>query len=585
MISSASSQRLAPPQAISITNFDLSALYLLRPEIQMILDNCEKHLSEFYNDKAQAPLLLDSAAMLAQLGSVFKLISLYGSSELAHALSAGFKHLYDHGDNSKKALILSLLEAIMIQARYVEFVLLQETLEPSLLLPIINKINGLLGHSLISETAVSVEGLSGYQHIILANPAQNFQPVAKLGLNHELLTTAYRAGLAVVLSAKTSKLTDSERDKISAMHQACTVIADQSDSLFWRAAQVATQHLAELLPLQPAQKRLFIFIDQQFNTDLPTDNRRFAELVSFACLQPGELAGRLRQQVTANKLSDSQLKQFKQFLHGPDQKITGTIHTLIQQQINDIKADIDAQINVSLSADGSEQPVVPKFHSATDKLAQLASIFQLLNLPKAAQSLQNSIHEIGKWHLPNDEQLDILLSQLMVAENAAIGLSKAHIPGAAMQRINNANISIYQLDTAYQQLIKQSRRVIRQLEQAIGEYLDSLYASNTNASVQPQSLLQQIPATLKQLAGALQFLALSDAANMINRLRLQLDESLYIDDNKHPKKQEQTYDTFANLATVLLAIDHQLSARQQNYPIGQYAMQVANSSLAKVLAA
>lgn len=72
---------------------------------------------------------------------------------------------------------------------------------------------------------------------------------------------------------------------------------------------------------------------------------------------------------------------------------------------------------------------------------------------------------------------------------------------------------------------------------------------------------------------------------MINRLRLQLDESLYIDDNKHPKKQEQTYDTFANLATVLLAIDHQLSARQQNYPIGQYAMQVANSSLAKVLAA
>ncbi|WP_350601739.1 hypothetical protein, partial [Pseudomonas sp. 65/3-MNA-CIBAN-0223] len=78
--------------------------------------------------------------------------------------------------------------------RYVEFVLLTESVEPTLLLPIINKLNA---HGQLAPIESDYFATFGSSSVIIANPEQNFQPLHELNLDSELLTYAYRSGLGI----------------------------------------------------------------------------------------------------------------------------------------------------------------------------------------------------------------------------------------------------------------------------------------------------------------------------------------------------------------------------------------------------
>ncbi|PNK61644.1 hypothetical protein [Psychrobacter sp. FDAARGOS_221] len=580
-------------QAISVTNFDLNSLYLLRPEIKTTLRVAEQHLTEFYDDIEQAPLLLDSVASFQQLTAVLELIDLSGASQLTKAIAQALQHLYEQGNNQNKPLILSLSQAVMILERYIEFVLLQETVEPSLLLPIINQLLQLIGQSTLAKNDLISDDFS---QITLANPAQNFQSITELGLDQSLLATAYRSGLAVALSVKADvpnhtgqpQLTNDQLQKLDAMFQACHRVAQKSSSLFWQAAQAATKDLAKILPLNEAQKRLFIFLDQQFHNYLPADDQRFADLVSFACLQSNEWAVQLKQSLEHNQLDKAQLNQFAHFMYGPDQKIATQLNELLQQEISDIKVEVHALVN-----DGSQsEPVDVSFDDINHKLLALASTFDLLKLAPVANTLRQSAQQLSQWQQPSDQQLDSFLADLIQAENAAIRMSNAHTPGAQAWQLNNASISIHQLQSAYQDLTEQCRQLLRRLERSISDYLDPinpahqanvLGAEETDGSQYPDELLHQIPQTLKQVAGAIRFLELTDAANILNHLALYLEDTFYQDGQTLIKRDAHSYAQFAKVADVLLAVDHQLSARQQQHPLGKHALHVGNSSLYQLL--
>ena len=115
-------------QKLTATNFDLPSLHLLRPEIEVTLHDAEIHLSEFNDDHSQAPLLLDSVETLAQVANVLCLIQLQEGYELACCLSKCFQKLYDQRDQDNNAMMMDVSEGIMTLARYIEFVLLKETI-------------------------------------------------------------------------------------------------------------------------------------------------------------------------------------------------------------------------------------------------------------------------------------------------------------------------------------------------------------------------------------------------------------------------------------------------------------------------
>lgn len=557
-----SAQMKLTAPTLSVTDFNLPSLHLLHDEIVVTLKDTETHLSEFNDDNTQAPLLLDSIIVLKQLSRIFKLISLVGAEALNTAIVNGLQRLYDNGDNNDVNLIMDLSEAIMTLDRYVEFVLLTESVEPTLLLPVINKLNAHGQHAPITADYFSAFGSSS---VIIASPEKNFQPLHELGLNNELLTDAYRSGLGVALLNQDGTVSADAQQKLNAMGAACALIASKTSSLFWQAAAAATADIAAILPLTLSQKHTLIYLEQQFQSYLPVMDTRFADLVSFACQRDNKAAQHLREQYAQNRLEEPQLEQMRRFLFGPNRALTDKLNTMIQTQINTIKEEVDSYARGD-SVNSAEMQTA----KIIEELATLGSALRLLGLSSAADSLRAAAEEVGRWQAPSPEDFDRLLLALMHAENATIAMAAMHTPGAIYLPLNNPHISLHQLNTANDTLIQESRTAIANAEQAINDYLAEPERDMLN--------IQNIPEMMRQVAGAVRFLQLPTPASMLSQLANYIEQRI-----ESGRRIEDG--TLACIADVIMAVDHHLDGFEHNRPVSKQALDVGQQSLSQLLAA
>lgn len=547
----------------SVTNFDLPSLHVLHEEILVTLKDTETHLSEFNDDSEQAPLLLDSIDVLTQLSRIFELIALSGGQMLSAAISNGLQQLYDTGNNTDDELIMDLSEAIMILNRYVEFVLLTEMVEPEILLPIINKLR-----SYGTQEAISADYFAQYNrgNVTIANPEKNFQPLNALNLDTEMLTRAYRNGFMVALTHQEDDvISNATQQKLDAMSAACALIAAHTNTLFWQAASSAVTDIASILPLTLSQKHTLIYLEQQFHTYLPVMDNRFADLVSFACERDHDQARALCELYADNKLEDSQREQLQRFLSGPNRQVTDILNDLIQAQINDIKEQAD-----SYARDVSSNTIALQSAQMATQLTELTSTLRLLGLSTSSDELQLAADEVIKWQDPSPSDFDHLLLALMSAENAAITMTKMHTPGAAKLLISNHNISLHQLDTAYDTLIKESRHSITNIEQALSDY-------STDAE-RDISKIENTSEVIRQISGAVRFLRLPSSASMLSQLATFLQQHLDFGlpiDNK----------ILDLIADVIMSVDYHLESLERNRPISKQALDVGQHSLSQLLVA
>ncbi|MDK1669795.1 hypothetical protein QOK77_04280 [Moraxella osloensis] len=555
-------------QKLTATNFDLPSLHLLRPEIAVTLHDAEMHLSEFNDDSSQAPLLLDSVDTLAQLAKVLRLIQLEEGYELANSLSAGLQKLYDERDqaNRDKAgndMIMDVSEGIMTLARYIEFVLLKETIEPSLLLPIINQL-----HSDLNQPVLQLSDLTANKNssIAIANPEQNYQPLKSLGIDPKKLVEAYRAGLSVALTAQSNQLSPKERGKLKAMQAACEMVSKRTDSLFWHAADAAVSDLAEVLPLSNLQKRALIFVEQQFNDYLPVNDSRFADLVQFASSRDSQLALQVQHKFSANTLNETQLTAMRRFLFGPDCEATSTLNHIIQQEIDLIKSASDnyaRQVNLNSSTD--------EIDSMAQRLHDLSNVFKTLNLNEVSAALNQQTGKVKTWTQPTPNDFDELLGTLMMAENAAINLAKSHTPGAVTLPVYNQTISLHQIETAHNTLVQESRTGIATIETALNNYLND--ADKDILHITP------VPDIMRAISGACLFLNLPRQSQLLKRAATVLQNLIEQNDCRLSEYQ------LASIADIVMSADYYLESLETNKPAGNHAMYVGYRSLQHMLVA
>lgn len=550
-------------QKLTATNFDLPSLHLLRPEIAVTLHDAEMHLSEFNDDSSQAPLLLDSVDTLAQLAKVLRLIQLEEGYELANSLSAGLQKLYDERDRPNNDMMMDVSEGIMTLARYIEFVLLKETIEPSLLLPIINQL-----HSDLNQPALQLSDLTANKNssIVIANPEQNYQPLKSLGIDPKKLVEAYRAGLSVALTAQSNQLSPKEREKLKAMQAACEMVSKRTDSLFWHAADAAVSDLAGALPLSNLQKRALIFVEQQFNDYLPVNDSRFADLVQFASSRDSQLALQVQHKFSANTLDETQLKTMRRFLFGPDREVTSTLNQLIQQEIDLIKSASDSyarQVNLNSSTD--------EIDTMAQRLHDLSSVFKTLNLNEVSAALSQQIGKVKTWTQPTPDDFDELLGTLMMAENAAINLAKSHTPGAVTLPVYNQTISLHQIETAHNTLVQESRTAIATIETALNDYLN-----DTDKDILH---IKPVPDIMRAISGACLFLNLPRQSQLLKRAATVLQNLI------EQQGRELSEHELAKIADIVMSADYYLESLETNKPAGNHAMYVGYRSLQHMLVA
>ena len=550
-------------QKLTATNFDLPSLHLLRPEIAVTLHDAEMHLSEFNDDSSQAPLLLDSVDTLAQLAKVLRLIQLEEGYELANSLSAGLQKLYDERDRPNNDMMMDVSEGIMTLARYIEFVLLKETIEPSLLLPIINQLHSDLNQPLLQLSDLTANKNSS---IVIANPEQNYQPLKSLGIDPKKLVEAYRAGLSVALTAQSNQLSPKELEKLNAMQAACEMVSKRTDSLFWHAADAAVSDLAGALPLSNLQKRALIFVEQQFNDYLPVNDSRFADLVQFASSRDSQLALQVQHKFSANTLDEAQLKTMRRFLFGPDREVTSTLNQLIQQEIDLIKSASDSyarQVNLNSSTD--------EIDSMAQRLHDLSSVFKTLNLNEVSAALTQQIGKVKTWTQPTPADFDELLGTLMMAENAAINLAKSHTPGAVTLPVYNQTISLHQIETAHNTLVQESRTAIATIETALNDYLN-----DTDKDILH---IKPVPDMMRAISGACLFLNLPRQSQLLKRAATVLQNLI------EQQGRELSEYALAKIADIVMSADYYLESLETNKPAGNHAMYVGYRSLQHMLVA
>ena len=550
-------------QKLTATNFDLPSLHLLRPELAVTLHDAEVHLSEFNDDGSQAPLLLDSVDTLAQLAKVLRLIQLEEGYELANSLSAGLQKLYDERDQPNNDMMMDVSEGIMTLARYIEFVLLKETIEPSLLLPIINQL-----HSDLNQSALQLSDLTANKNssIVIANPEQNYQPLKSLGIDPKKLVEAYRAGLSVALTAQSNQLSPKELEKLKAMQAACEMVSKRTDSLFWHAADAAVSDLAGALPLSNLQKRALIFVEQQFNDYLPVSDSRFADLVQFASSRDSQLALQVQHKFSANTLDETQLKTMRRFLFGPDREVTSTLNQLIQQEIDLIKSASDSyarQDNLNSSTD--------EIDTMAQRLHDLSSVFKTLNLNEVSAALSQQIGKVKTWTQPTPNDFDGLLGTLMMAENAAINLAKSHTPGAVTLPVYNQTISLHQIETAHNTLVQESRTAIATIETALNDYL--------NDTDKDLLHITPVPDIMRAISGACLFLNLPRQSQLLKRGATVLQNLI------EQQGRELSEHALAKIADIVMSADYYLESLETNKPAGNHAMHVGYRSLQHMLVA
>ena len=550
-------------QKLTATNFDLPSLHLLRPEIAVTLHDAEMHLSEFNDDSSQAPLLLDSVDTLAQLAKVLRLIQLEEGYELANSLSAGLQKLYDERDRPNNDMMMDVSEGIMTLARYIEFVLLKETIEPSLLLPIINQL-----HSDLNQPGLQLSDLTANKNssIVIANPEQNYQPLKSLGIDPKKLVEAYRAGLSVALTAQSNQLSPKELEKLNAMQAACEMVSKRTDSLFWHAADAAVSDLAGVFLLSNLQKRALIFVEHHLNDYLPANDSRFADLVQFASSRDSQLALQVQRKFSANTLDETQLKTMRRFLFGPDRDVTSTLNQLIQQEIDLIKSASDSyarQVNLNSSPD--------EIDSMAQRLHDLSSVFKTLNLNEVSAALTQQIGKVKTWTQPTPNDFDGLLGTLMMAENAAINLAKSHTPGAVTLPVYNQTISLHQIETAHNTLVQESRTAIATIETALNDYLN-----DTDKDILH---IKPVPDMMLTISGACLFLNLPRQTQLLKRGATVLQNLI------EQQGRELSEYALAKIADIVMSADYYLESLETNKPAGNHAMYVGYRSLQHMLVA
>lgn len=535
--------------------FDIASLHKLRPEIVNTLKTVEYQLGEFIDDESTSDELADSVEAMEQLKAVLALINLAGSSEITDAIMDAISHLMKTADNTNKALIYAVSEGVMTLGRYIEFVLLREKIYPKLLLTAINNIRIYLHQPLLGESA--------FDDTNSIQTNDDFKPL-QLGAASKFLQKTYRIGLSAALSNKDVYPTPAKLKNIKLMEPACQHALERIGGQFWETAFAAVAEIEKALPLTPSRKRALIYLESQFaNTGESIDEKRYADLISMAVSRDNEKAVKLRDQYNIDTIIDTEFDEMSSFMYGPNADVVDTVNHLIQEEISKTKDLVDTEAR-------SSEFNAKAFKEIAIEMRELSLRLYILGLKTAAEKVMIQAKVVSQWQETSPAQYKELLSALLYAENASILMAKSHTPGAVSLPLNNTGISLHQLDTAFSELVTQSRNTLANAVKGIEAYIGSVDKDTLH--------INNLPTMLSTVGGAMLFIDVVKGYKLLSRTATYVTRKLQAE-------QPLNVPVLEKLADVIMCADFYLESIQLKQPSGDQPLVIGAHSLRALLAA
>ena len=546
-------------------HFDISSLHIVKSEIDASINQVEAALNLYMSDASNTVGLFDSADSINQVSGILRLMRMDGAIELCDAIHQILVHICKDLESVDDVQVTALSEGLMTLSRYLEFVLLRETLSPQLLLPITNKIYRLLNKPIITEGQFLLnhidDGVIQRNLSTLVKPSTITKKTTDKDRAH--LTRLFQTGLNNVLKKK------AKENDFTYMQTAVSHIADRepqsAEGFYWQIAKQVIATLDQNTYLSEGRKSILAQMERRIARKSDSISRlsqtnAIADLLTLTAISPQANDETL----TALGLTDTikpdlDVVDHKQFLFGPDQAVVHEVSLLVHENIIKIKELVDLIVNNEQQDDG--------LTSLSMQLKELGQTLEVLTLTQAGKGLVDQSSQVANWpKMPDESQINTLMDRLLDSENAIILMEQTHTPGVVMSPFTNLRVSLHQLIEARNLLVEESRTNLTTVMQALLAYID-----NDN-DVQK---LEGIADICESVAGAMGFLNAPRGEAILQ------NSATYIKEKFTPDHQPDA-DAIAHLVDAIVSVDYVLEGIATKKPAGEQPFGFGEIGLAKL---
>lgn len=553
-----------------------ASLNLVKEQIDESLSIAESNLEQFVEEPDNDSRLRASIEQFSQIKGVFKLINLPSAAILSEELELlGLRILARHQQNNERELA-TISGAIMLMAHYLEYVQVKKQALPVLLIPAINEVRALLNKPLLTESLYFELSDNPHRPEKPGSPAPD---VAQLEQTGRRLRHMYQVGMLgvfrqqnIVTNVKLMQRALSRLDSLCGNAPA--------SKLLWLGQGVLEGLGSGQLELNTARKSLLGLIDRQikllvFQSESAVKKEPPVPVVkeSVYLASLAGASGPVLNEIfsafglDANGLRDETLRKERDIMRGPGGSVIRSVAEALNEELTHIKDALDLGARgASADTDG--------FTNTAEAMRKVANTLIMLGLSKPAGLFKEQSEIVRRWSDGNvdgdSEEFNKVADALLYVENSIATLApprgpdSANYPEAA-ENVIKSGMSVTQLDDARRVVVAESRAGLSLAKRAITSFMDSNWDGMH---------LNNVPVTLKSVWGGLIFLQLPRAAEVVRACEDFIDQRLIRGLSEKP-----SVPMMETLADAITGVDYFLEGMEDNKPIGEGILEVAEESM------
>jgi hypothetical protein len=519
---------------------------LVKDELESTVQEAQGALEHFISDPNDLAQLQSAIDLVNQARGTFVMIEDKGASMLCQELARLLTELpvqdvVEQTDKGKQCSD-AISHALVILARYLEYLSLRQHGRSELLLPALNQVRKAL-----SLVPLKDSYFYPYEPAKLLKPqsAQPFAPNQKVLLKLRRYRHMFQAAFLHVLQGKRT------RAALSYMHRSVSQIDQIAANsamapLLWVASGALDCLAHQNAVIGNGRKQTFAHLDRQikqliqnypdgFEQKPPTDLVKDFLYIIALC-QPRE--GAAAQVAKLYRLpdpgvTDSELSEQMELLLSPGSSVMSSVSDALSEEINIVKDMVD---QAALQSSGFSSKAL---HQA---LLKIADILVMVGLTSPSNVLRQQANIVGSWAdqaAPSHDDLLKIADAVIYAESTMSRLSKAG-QGADQSKAHKDQAAETQLLEARVALVDEAESGIVLAKRAITAFMESggdiMHLANVNA-------------TLNGVQGGLTFLGSHDAAEIVQHCINFLEQKMMAGEgiNLDQEKLEALADALSSL--------------------------------------
>lgn len=548
---------------VAITN--TTSLTFLKEAIDATLSEAETHLEAFSDDPTRLQELDQCGDAFQQLRGICQVLELPAAALMSEEMLLAAQELRERVADTR---LQALGHAIVLLGRYFDYVQLKDAPLPALLIGGINDLRRAGGKPLIQESHFFSVDLSRERTVA---PSGQPAPAETLADVSRRLRHMYQVGLLGVLReqnrATNLKLMGRALERLDRACGECGL-----SRLWWLARAVLDALQRDDMAITPARKALLSQYDRQIkkpvyqgaearNDEAPLLLLKESLYLVSLCSAEDGVVGQVKACFGLhNEMTDAVLQRELALMTGSRGSVMRSVAAALREELGELKDTLDL---------ASQGVADMNYQAVAEGMRRVAGTLGMVGKSEQVSALNARADEVATWGADQDAEsqpFQALVDELLAVENVVASLERSLTPGDDVHRAsNNEHISIYQLDDARMTVVGECRAGLTLAKRSLTAFMDNNWDGMH---------LANLPGTFASIAGGLMFLELDRARAVTQQCQQFIARTLISSDATPSGEAMET------LADALTGIDYYLESMEEQKPIGEGVLEVAEQSVA-----